>query len=182
MPERRFTCALQHKSSQSRISTKHRSAAVRKTNGQLWLASFLSSLQITLAAGLDGPAASEQWAAQLRMRLAADNVSGHILWWRADLRPKVRCMEEQSNDPPIGVGPDHVPLDRDSPDSRDRRKDRLLRIKSVMARTGLSVPTIYRRESEGTFPKREPIGVRSVAWYESDIDDFVANPRHYRSR
>lgn len=73
-------------------------------------------------------------------------------------------------------------LDRDSANSRDRRKDRLLRIKAVMARTGLSVPTIYRRESEGTFPRREHIGVRSVAWYESDIDDFVANPRHYRSR
>lgn len=65
---------------------------------------------------------------------------------------------------------------------RDRRKDRLLRIRSVVARTGLSVATIYRREMQGTFPKRERIGPRCVGWYESDIDDFVAAPFNYRSR
>jgi prophage regulatory protein len=65
---------------------------------------------------------------------------------------------------------------------RDRRKDRLLRIKSVVARTGLSVATIYRREMQGSFPKRKRIGIRCVAWYESDIDDFVAAPFSYRSR
>ena len=65
---------------------------------------------------------------------------------------------------------------------RDRRKDRLLRIKAVITRTGLSVATIYRREMQGTFPKRERIGPRCVGWYESDIDDFVAAPFSYRSR
>lgn len=64
--------------------------------------------------------------------------------------------------------------------NRDRRKDRLLRIRGVVARTGLSVATIYRREHEGSFPRRERIGVRCVAWYESDIDDFVADPLRYR--
>uniref|UniRef100_UPI0035CB480A helix-turn-helix transcriptional regulator n=1 Tax=uncultured Sphingomonas sp. TaxID=158754 RepID=UPI0035CB480A len=76
----------------------------------------------------------------------------------------------------------HIELDGDGANLRDRRNDQRLRIKAVMSRTGLSVPTIYRRESEGTFPRREHIGVRCVAWYESDINDFVANPRHYRSR
>jgi prophage regulatory protein len=66
--------------------------------------------------------------------------------------------------------------------AKDRRKDRLLRIASVRARTGLSVATIYRREADGSFPRRERIGIRSVAWYESDIDDFVADPLNYRSR
>ncbi|GAA0322583.1 hypothetical protein GCM10009087_36070 [Sphingomonas oligophenolica] len=64
---------------------------------------------------------------------------------------------------------------------KDRRKDRLLRVKLVSARTGLSVATIYRRGAEGTFPKKERIGPRSVGWYESDIDDFVADPLNYRS-
>ncbi|MFD1611420.1 helix-turn-helix transcriptional regulator [Sphingomonas tabacisoli] len=68
------------------------------------------------------------------------------------------------------------------PATPDRRKDRLIRIKSVLARTGLSVATVYRRESAGTFPKRLQIGVRSVAWYESDIEEFVANPMDYRQR
>lgn len=64
---------------------------------------------------------------------------------------------------------------------KDRRKDRLLRLKAVISRTGLSEATIKRREHAGTFPKREPIGGRCVAWYESDIDDFVADPLNYRS-
>ncbi|WP_380879232.1 hypothetical protein ACFB49_21110 [Sphingomonas sp. DBB INV C78] len=59
---------------------------------------------------------------------------------------------------------------------RDRRRDSLIRIKAVQARTGLSVATIYRRESEGTFPKKVRLGPRMVAWYQSDIEDFVASP------
>ena len=72
-------------------------------------------------------------------------------------------------------------LDTDDSPTKDRRKDRLLRFKAVMARTGLSTTTINRREAAGSFPKRERIGIRSVAWYESDIDDFVADPLCYRS-
>jgi prophage regulatory protein len=64
---------------------------------------------------------------------------------------------------------------------RDRRKDRLLRINAVVSRTGLSIGTIYRREGDGTFPRRERIGLRCVAWYESDIDDFIADPLRYRA-
>lgn len=60
-----------------------------------------------------------------------------------------------------------------APPQKDRRKDSLLRIATVRARTGLSAATIYRREAAGTFPQRVHIGARSVAWYESDIDDFV---------
>jgi prophage regulatory protein len=65
--------------------------------------------------------------------------------------------------------------------TRDRRKDRLLRIRTVIERTGLSIATIYRREADGSFPKKARIGTRSVAWYETDIDDFVADPFNYRS-
>lgn len=63
---------------------------------------------------------------------------------------------------------------------RDRRQDSLLRMARVRERTGLSPATIYRREAAGTFPKRVAIGTRSVAWYESDISDFVAAPMGYR--
>jgi len=65
-------------------------------------------------------------------------------------------------------------------DTKDRRRDSLLRIQRVQERTGLSPATIYRREAAGTFPKRVQIGLRSVAWYESDIDDFVAAPGTYQ--
>lgn len=58
----------------------------------------------------------------------------------------------------------------------DRRKDRLLRLPAVRDRTGLSTATIYRRQGEGTFPRSVRIGSNAVAWYESDIDAFVASP------
>jgi prophage regulatory protein len=64
---------------------------------------------------------------------------------------------------------------------KDRRRDRFLRIKAVRTRTGLSTSSIYRREAEGSFPKKHQLGARCVAWYESDIDDFVADPLNYRS-
>lgn len=64
--------------------------------------------------------------------------------------------------------------------AKDRRKDRFLRMKAVTARTGMSISTIYRREIAGRFPRRMLIGLRSVAWYESDIDDFMADPMGYR--
>jgi len=63
-----------------------------------------------------------------------------------------------------------------TPVVRDRRKDRLLRLPAVRDRTGLSTPTIYRRQTEGSFPKSIKIGLNAVAWYESDIDEFVASP------
>ncbi|MDF2382435.1 AlpA family phage regulatory protein [Nostoc ellipsosporum NOK] len=63
----------------------------------------------------------------------------------------------------------------------DRRTDSLLRIKEVRRRTGFSTATIYRREAEGKFPRRQRLGPKSVAWYESDIGAFVADPMGYRS-
>jgi prophage regulatory protein len=63
---------------------------------------------------------------------------------------------------------------------RDRRQDSLLRIERVCERTGLSRASIYRREMAGTFPKRVRLGLRSVAWYESDVSDFIAAPMDYR--
>lgn len=63
---------------------------------------------------------------------------------------------------------------------QDRRKDSLVRLPAVKQRTGLSTPTIYRRQAAGTFPKSVKIGFNSVAWYESDIDEFVAAPISYR--
>lgn len=63
----------------------------------------------------------------------------------------------------------------------DRRKDSLLRMPSVRARTGLSAATIYRREAAGTFPRRQKLGPKSVAWYESDVGEFVADPLGYRA-
>jgi prophage regulatory protein len=76
---------------------------------------------------------------------------------------------------------DYLPAQGGPPSQKDRRKDRLIRIAAVKARTGLSTTSIYRKEAEGRFPRRRQLGLRCVAWYESDIDDFVADPLSYRS-
>ena len=63
----------------------------------------------------------------------------------------------------------------------NRRTDSLLRLPAVRERTGLSASTINRREAAGTFPHRVRIGENSVAWYLTDVEDFVADPLNYRS-
>lgn len=55
--------------------------------------------------------------------------------------------------------------------------ERLLRMAEVMARTGLSRPTIYRWMAEGAFPKPVSLGPKSktVAWLESEVQAFIAD-------
>ena len=65
--------------------------------------------------------------------------------------------------------------------AKDRRRDCLLRFPEVRRRTSLASSTVYRRMNEGTFPKCQKLSVRAVAWYESDIADFIANPSGYRA-
>jgi prophage regulatory protein len=46
---------------------------------------------------------------------------------------------------------------------------RILRLRSVIDRTGLSRSSIYLRISQGTFPRQVSLGARAVGWRESDI-------------
>lgn len=62
----------------------------------------------------------------------------------------------------------------------DRSRDSLLRLAEVRKRTGLSRTTIYRRISAGAFPASIPISAGLVAWYEADINEWVADPMGWR--
>lgn len=55
------------------------------------------------------------------------------------------------------------------------KQDRILRDGEVEAKTGLSRTTRWRRERDGTFPKRRQIGPNAVGWLESDIDSWLAD-------
>ena len=57
--------------------------------------------------------------------------------------------------------------------SRDTDIKRGLRLKEVRHKTGLGRSTIYRWMDEGSFPKSVRLGARSVAWIESEIDDWL---------
>jgi prophage regulatory protein len=48
--------------------------------------------------------------------------------------------------------------------------DRIIRLKTVLARTGLSRSTLYRKIAEGTFPAQLRISIHGAGWRESDID------------
>ncbi|PWI31842.1 transcriptional regulator [Vibrio albus] len=47
------------------------------------------------------------------------------------------------------------------------------RLKDVMEKTGLSRSAIYNKIKEGEFPASVPIGSRTVAWLESDLNEWL---------
>jgi prophage regulatory protein len=49
----------------------------------------------------------------------------------------------------------------------------IIRLPIVQQRTGLSRSEIYRREGVGQFPKRVPLGARSVGWVESEVQTWI---------
>jgi prophage regulatory protein len=57
-----------------------------------------------------------------------------------------------------------------------REPDRIIRLKTVLARTGLSRSTIYRKIAEGTFPAQLKISINGTGWHESDINRWIADP------
>ncbi|MFT3974941.1 MAG: AlpA family phage regulatory protein [Amaricoccus sp.] len=59
--------------------------------------------------------------------------------------------------------------------------DRIIRMETVRARTGLSRSTIYRKIKEGTFPPQLRISIHGAGWRESDINSWVGNPVTWRA-
>ena len=58
---------------------------------------------------------------------------------------------------------------------------RILRLASVLERTGLTRSTLYRKIELGTFPRQIRISERCVGWRESEIDGWLRNPIYYRT-
>ena len=48
-----------------------------------------------------------------------------------------------------------------------------LRLKQVIEVTTLSKSSIYKRMSNGDFPKQISIGPQQVVWVKKDIDDWM---------
>lgn len=57
--------------------------------------------------------------------------------------------------------------------------NRILRLKAVLDRTGLSRSTLYRKIGEGTFPKQIQISKRCAGWREAAIEQWLMNPMSY---
>jgi len=53
--------------------------------------------------------------------------------------------------------------------------ERIVRIQEVIKLTGLSRTTIWRMERKGEFPSRVQLGVGSVGWRASEVNDWLAS-------
>jgi prophage regulatory protein len=60
--------------------------------------------------------------------------------------------------------------------------DRIIRLKSVLSRTGLSRSTLYRKIAEGSFPAQIRISVNGAGWHESEISRWVTDPVRWRPK
>jgi len=52
-------------------------------------------------------------------------------------------------------------------------ENRLIRLKEVMAKTGLSRPYVYALAKAGKFPKSLKLTQKSVAWIESEVNQWI---------
>ncbi|MEI7371899.1 AlpA family transcriptional regulator [Pectobacterium brasiliense] len=50
----------------------------------------------------------------------------------------------------------------------------LIRLSGVMKKTGLRKSWIYLLMKQGEFPQTVKIGAHSVAWVESEVNDWIA--------
>lgn len=57
--------------------------------------------------------------------------------------------------------------------------DRILRIRAVLDRTGLTRSTLYRKMEAGTFPSQILISTRCIGWREAEVGEWLANPYFY---
>lgn len=62
-----------------------------------------------------------------------------------------------------------------------RDPGQFLRIRDVMAETGLSRSTIYRLEQAGDFPNRVKLSANAMGWWSADIDAWKAKRREQGS-
>ncbi len=54
-------------------------------------------------------------------------------------------------------------------------KERIVRLRTVIERTGLSRATIYRKVRKGTFPRQIILSDRCVGWRESALERWLAS-------
>ena len=59
-----------------------------------------------------------------------------------------------------------------------REPDRIIRLRTVLSRTGLSRSTIYRKIAEGTFPAQLKISTNGTGWHESTSTAGSPIPSH----
>ena len=67
----------------------------------------------------------------------------------------------------------HTKTKLDAPKETEITNGKILRIKDVIEKTGLSRTTIYKRVKDGLFPKQVNLAGRAIGWREEDIDRWI---------
>ena len=57
---------------------------------------------------------------------------------------------------------------------------RLIKLKTVMDKTGMAKSTIYKYMEAGEFPENVKLTTRSVAWVESEINQWILDKMEAR--
>lgn len=57
----------------------------------------------------------------------------------------------------------------------EARLSRLIRLPEVMKRVGLSRSAVYKRMSDGRFPKSRSLGPKCAVWVEAEIEQWISN-------
>jgi prophage regulatory protein len=52
---------------------------------------------------------------------------------------------------------------------------KILRLPTVLDRTGLSRSSVYLRVTEGRFPRPVSLGARAVGWIETEVEEWIAH-------
>lgn len=56
---------------------------------------------------------------------------------------------------------------------------RFLRLPSVLARTGLSRSTLYRKLAAGTFPRQIQLSERCIGWSDTAVNAWLRDPARF---
>lgn len=69
-------------------------------------------------------------------------------------------------------------LSLESHSKREKQASDLIRIKEVMAMTGVSRTFIYTHRKAGDFPEPVYLSSKSIAWVRSSVDDWIQSKIH----
>lgn len=81
-------------------------------------------------------------------------------------------LQRSSSKPPPGPATVHVPSPLPNVE-KVSSYPKLLRLREVSERTGLSRATIYRYVKSADFPSPRKVGSRMVRWLSTDIDEWM---------
>jgi prophage regulatory protein len=90
----------------------------------------------------------------------------HIIGFRIQLKNKGVSEKTRASIP-------QPTLNYESKSKRDKQPSDLIRIKEVMAMTGVSRTFIHKHRKDGDFPEPIHLSSKSIAWVRSSVDEWI---------